>query len=490
MVRLLPASPSRMRFHESRILEARPRAGLRLALLAGVSVTIAGRTGEAAEPDTSTTDAAALHPSPLASPLALPLALPLGPPLALADAEARALEHQPAIAQARGQTEAAEGRVEQSRAGYLPQVTLTGLYERTTGNFASRPGSLPTTTTLPGWNSTLYNYFNFGAQGSQLIYDFGQTDGRWRAAAVNRDASQSNERTTRAQTLLNLRRAYFQARAARDLIGVTSESAQNQQKHLTQIEAFVRAGIRPEIDLAQARTDLANAKVQLVTAENNYAVAIVALDQAMGLPADARFEPTETELAPVVGESAPRDQLFTDAERARPEVATLEDQRHAQELTVRALAGGYGPAVSAVASATETGIALDHLVPNWYVGLSLGWFIFQGGLTKGQVREANGTLAALAAQLEILRLQIRSDVEQARLAVTAAKSTIAAADEALVNAREQLRLAERRYETGLGSVIELGDAQVAATSAGAQQVGARTSLALARAQLLNAIGAP
>jgi len=72
--------------------------------------------------------------------------------------------------------------------------------------------------------------------------------------------------------------------------------------------------------------------------------------------------------------------------------------------------------------------------------------------------------------------------------VAAAKANIAAATEALVNARELLRLAERRYETGLGSAIELGDAQLARNTAAAQEVSARYSLASARAQLLFALG--
>ena len=55
----------------------------------------------------------------------------------------------------------------------------------------------------------------------------------------------------------------------------------------------------------------------------------------------------------------------------------------------------------------------------------------------------------------------------------AAKATITAAEEALVNARDQLSLAEGRYKQGLGSVIELGDAQVAYTTAAAQAVQAR-----------------
>jgi outer membrane protein len=79
-------------------------------------------------------------------------------------------------------------------------------------------------------------------------------------------------------------------------------------------------------------------------------------------------------------------------------------------------------------------------------------------------------------------------VEQARLAVRASKAGLAAATDALANARERLRLAEGRYQTGVGSIIELGDAQLAATNAGGQRVRAEYDLATARAQLLEALG--
>ena len=85
-------------------------------------------------------------------------------------------------------------------------------------------------------------------------------------------------------------------------------------------------------------------------------------------------------------------------------------------------------------------------------------------------------------------VQVSVDVEQGRLAVRGAKSTIGGAEEALSNAREQLRLAEARYQTGQGSIIELADAQVAYTTAEAQEVSARFGLASARAQLLAALG--
>jgi outer membrane protein len=120
--------------------------------------------------------------------------------------------------------------------------------------------------------------------------------------------------------------------------------------------------------------------------------------------------------------------------------------------------------------------------------VTLTWNIFQGGLTRAQEREASATLEAARAQADVLRLQVAVDVEQARLAVRAARSALAAADEAHLNAREQLRLAERRYQTGVGSAIELGDSQVALATAAAQRVQADYNLSTARAQLVRALG--
>jgi outer membrane protein len=425
-------------------------------------------------------------------------------PLSLQQAEQTALRNQPNVRAAHGLEEAAEGRVEEARSGYLPQVTVTGSYERTTGNFATRPGVLPqnlTTSGMGGGTGTMvtagstpvswdpkFNYFQLNAGASQLLYDFGQTSNRWAAAGASRDAATDNTRTVGLQTLLNVRRAYFAARANRDLVAVAEETVRNQEKHVEQTQAFVRTGIQPDINLATVLTALANAKVQLVTARNNFAVAEAQLSQAMGVSVSESYTLSDEQIPPVAGEDGDSVALVAHAEKNRPEIANLMAQRRAQELTVSSVKGSYGPSLSAIANISEAGVAADSLAPNWYVGLGLTWNILQGGLTRGQVREAKGTLENLFGQEQALRLQVQVDVEQGRLGVQAAKATIGAAAEALVNARSQLTLAEKRYEHGLGSAVELDDAQVAYTTAEAQVVQAKFNMASARAQLLAALG--
>jgi outer membrane protein len=412
--------------------------------------------------------------------------------LTLSDVERAAQAQQPQVLVARAATGIAEGQSEQARAPLLPQVTASASYTRETGNYVPRPGFVSNGTTaapVQGWSlSSSFDYWSFGVTGTQLIYDFGQTYKKYSAARSTVQAQRAAEQTTRLTIVSAVRRAYFGAWAMRALVDVARETLDDQNKHLGQVQAFVEVGTQPPIALAQQRAAVANARVQLISAQNNYETAKAQLNQAAGIVGGTDYEVADDDLAPVEDEDQPLSTLVARAMAARPEFATLQRQRDAQDATLSAARGGYGPTLSALAGATDGGTALDGLVPNWDAEVLLTWPIFQGGLTRGQVHQAEAGLQSIDAQRGLEHLQVQLDVDSARLAIRAAKATIGASDDALTSAREQLRLAEQRYATGVGSIIELTDAQVAYTSAAAQVVQARYGLATARAQLLAALG--
>jgi outer membrane protein len=412
---------------------------------------------------------AAQPPPPAAPPLAAPA--PASRVLTLDEAVQTARERQPQLLQARSTSEAAAARADEARANLLPQVNALAQYQRRKDTVGREP-----------------NFYSVGLQASQLVYDFGQTSGRWEAARAGAEAQRDTERATASQIVLNARTFYFNARAQKDLVGVARENLANQDAHLKQTEVFVQLGTRPAIDLAQARTDRANAEVQLINAQNGYATAKAQLNQAIGLDAGTDYDVGDETLAPLAGEDTDGEALLAEALRNRPDVVAADQQVRAQELTVKAARGGYFPALGVSASAAEAGVALDRTAFDWSAGATLSWGIFQGGLTRAQEQEARANLSGAQAQLASVKQQVRVDVEQARLAVRASKAALGAAGEALVNARERLRLAEGRYQTGVGSAIELGDAQVALTTAAAQRVQAEFNLATSRAQLIRALG--
>jgi outer membrane protein len=406
--------------------------------------------------------------------------------LSLDEAERIGLARQPTVIQAEAAAEAAAARADESRAPLLPQVVGAAAYQRTTANIVARPGvSLPSPSTT---SRQTFGYYSASLTLSQLLWDFGQTSDRWRAAREGARAQAAGADAQRQQALLLIRTSYFAAQSARELAAVAHEAVQNSDRHLVQVQAFVDVGTRPEIDLAQARTLRANAEVQVIQAENNYVAARAELNAAMGLERGTDYDVSDTAWAPLPGETGGVEALVAAAFAARPDVRAAEVQLLAQALTLRAVRSGYWPALFLGGNATDAGTSPDRLTWNWSAQLGLSWTLFQGALTPAQIREQAAQLRAVTAARDAVRLAARLEVVQAENAVRAQRAITTAASQALASARSQLALAEARYQAGLGSALELDDAQLAATNAAAQQVVARQALSSARALLAKAIG--
>ena len=432
--------------------------------------------------------------------------------LSLAEALQTAQKDQPTVHQAHANTEAAKARVGEARAPLLPQISGTAQYTRGTNNTWNL--SSPCTQAVfngasTGGVGTMINSsppsfsscdkLNLSITASQTLWDASGQLARWRQNATFAESVAETERATRLGVALNVRTFYFAARANKALVQVAKDTLANQQKHLNQVVGFVKVGTQPEIALAQQRTAVANAQVQVINSENNYEVAKAQLNQAIGLERDTAYDVEDESTPPIEGEDRDIDPLLVEALKSRPDYISLEKQVDAQRLAVWAARTAYGPNLSAATTFSEQG-SLDQvntafgqtfpnaLAWNWTLNITLTWQLFQGGLTWYTVKEQKANLEGVEAQRDLLRQQVRLGVEQARLAVRAAKAALGAAIEAEANAKEQLRLAEGRYAAGVGSIIELGDAQVAATTAQAQKVQADYNVSTARAQLLNALG--
>jgi outer membrane protein len=421
------------------------------------------------------------RPAAAAATERLPAVLSLDAALGLAR------KHQPDLRAAHFNTAAANARVDEQFSNLLPQVNGNASVRRQTG---SQVTAVPAMGTTPGalvTTSKTTNVYQASASASQLIWDFGQTIRKRDAAQASADAALDTEKASALTIDFNLRAAFYTASTARSNVDVARETLANQNKHLEQIQSFVDLGRNPTIDLLQARVDQANAEVLLINAQNDFATARVVLNQTMGVEADIDYDVEPTVSAPIPSESSSLEALVEEALKARPEIAALQAQVRAQVMSNKSVYGRYWPTLLAQANANYSGLDIDRLTYLLYAGLGLQWTLYDGGETRATLREGSAQVAALAAQIDSIRLQVRVDVEQARLAVAATKASLGAADRSLTNARARLDLAELRYRTGVGSIIELSDAQLAATTAAFQKLQAQLKLDTARAQLTKAL---
>ncbi|MDB4974078.1 MAG: outer rane efflux protein [Myxococcaceae bacterium] len=436
--------------------------------------------------------------------------------LTLAAALEKGRANNPTLRGQVAQGQAIDAQQDKALSALLPTLTGNASYARTTSNFVQRPGysggggnsattdlvitnadgtaTLATATSKPraqstNYNPALFNTFNFGLTANVLLYDFNTTIDRYRSA---KETTKGYEERTRAAALtvdFNVRDSFLRARAQKALIAVAKQTVENNQRHVDQIQAFVDAGTRPEIDLLQVRTDLANARVALLQAENAYAVAKVTLQRNMGVEEELDFEISDEQVPVVDGEARRLDELLRQAMHDRPDVTALVRDLRAAELNVGAAKGGYGPALNGSAAITRQGIELGNLATNWQVGAQASWQFLSGGYTRADVHQARANVSRAEASIAELRSTVRLQVAQAQINLQTALAQLDAAGEALTNARGRMALAEGRYEAGVGNIIELGDAQIALTQAESQRIQSEYNISLARAQLISALGA-
>jgi len=396
-----------------------------------------------------------------------------------------ALRQQPSLRQSRAQVEASRGRVDQVRANLRPQLSLNlGVSAGGGGGvFNPEPGEPSRAFFDASGGATV------GASMNWRIWDFGQTAAQLRAARLSADASAAGIDTT----VLDVRRAvelsYLDAVARARLVTVADATVKSEDAHLDQAKRFVAAQAKDPIEVVQAQARAANARAALAQAHSNAAIALANLRAAIGwVDPNQSLAVADTWPTPPAS-PPPLVALVETARKSRPEIVELDKQVAAAEANIDAAAAGKRPVLSASArSDWSPGTGENLPQPAWSVGVNLSWLLFDGGRTAADVRVARANRESAFAQRDALLLDLTSQLDANRARIEANRAGVQASTEAVDAARAQLRLAEARYAQGLGSQIELADAQTAVTTAEGNLITAEYQLASAWAELRRALG--
>lgn len=401
----------------------------------------------------------------------LALALAAGPTLTIDQALTLAKQN-PQIAQAQGAVMQARGQVGVARSGFLPSASASASVFGTTLN----PGQQP--------RETFYPLYGSSVTLSQTLWDFGRTLGAFQAARDVESSARFDVENTWQQVELSVRTAYYTVLATQALVNVAQQTVDSNQKKLDLAKGLFEVGQRPRFDVTKAEVDLENSRISLLQARNGVVLSRIALTQAIGRDVnDATL--VFPELPPAGDPDVPA--LLRTAIENRPDLKSVDLQILAAGETLDSLRSGWLPILGASATVRWNGTDTP-LVNNWTAGATLTWPFLNGGAVLGRAESQTGVIAQVKAGRDLLLLQIRSEVEQAVATLGEARARRAVAKTLVVQAKESLDLAGGRYQAGLGTIIELSDAQTSYSSAQAQEVKAVFDLATAWAQLKKATG--
>lgn len=404
--------------------------------------------------------------------------------LTLKDAEALALKNHPQVLSAQYQALASNEAVREQLSAYYPTV------------FGSVTGSVADNNTRIGagflTDSRLFSRFGQGITVDQLITDSGRTPNLVASSRLQSKAAAQTAQATRYDVLLSVNQAFFEVLRAQALLKVAQQTVNERQVVADQVGALVKNKLKSDLDLSFAQVNLAQAKLLLITAQNNITKAFAQLNRAVGSDSSQSYTLQEEPSPPAPPLTA--DPLVAEAMTNRPELIALGFDRQAAYKFQKAERDLSFPTVEGMGVAglilDIDQITLPRVIPDHYEGaaINVNIPIFNGHLFAA--RRAAALLKARAADQDLRNEQerISRDVRDAWADSTTAFQQIGVSDQLENQAKLALALAQGRYNLGLSSIVELNQAQLSETEAEIQDVNAKFDYQIQNAALQYQIG--
>ncbi|ACM19093.1 efflux pump, RND family, outer membrane protein [Geotalea daltonii FRC-32] len=395
-------------------------------------------------------------------------------PLSLDEALVMALKKHPQLIEARENVNGSEARTGQALANYYPQISVVADWSKGRSFF----GPLERAISTEVHTEAMYL--------KQTIYDFGRTKGSVDAAQSAREAAAETVAIARQDVALRVRIAFYLLLAAEKQVLATGETVRAREAVFQQAQEFFIQGIRAKVEVSRAEANLYAAKTALIRAENNRDLAKVELANSIGIPSLADRQP----VAPAIG-SAPlpdESQVLQEAISRRSELKQLDSLGSVAAANLKTARSGYLPILSGTAS---VGYADRSFPPGdnvWGVGLNLTMPLFSGFSTREQEKESLAALRGVEARKNSVKLQVVKDVKFAWLGVREATDRIVSTKKEVAAAGENQALAMGRYQEGVGTIVEVTDAQAQALDADTAHIQAVYDYQIALARLDRAVG--
>jgi outer membrane protein len=321
---------------------------------------------------------------------------------------------------------------------------------------------------------------------SQTILNFQQIRGYQIGREGTRQA-RADEQTTR-ETVVNLVVDQYllilRALATRDAARSRVALAQRLYEQATELQ---KTGIGLNIDTVRANVELQNERQNLIDAETLTHTTTYGLADLLDLPRDQDLEATDRldfyELP-----ALDRELLLNQALTSRPEIRSLTSQKRIAELTTDSARDQRLPQLDFSGFWLYQGSRFNNGIPAYTYALSLQFPLFTGGRIRAETARAKLEEQRVAEIRRQLEAQIIDQVKSALDQLTAARNSVDVANLGFKLAQEEVAQAQRRFQAGVTTNVEVITAQDALARASDNQIAALFQFNLSRASLAHATG--
>ena len=341
--------------------------------------------------------------------------------------------------------------------GFLPEVTLTGskiLDEKlmTIEIPPFFPGGEPTTATL-----RFTRNYAFSFQVVQPVFTGGKIFFNYKNAELDLRLAREKEKNSRADTILNVRKAFYNIQILQELLNAHKEAYALAEGNYKNVKNSFDLGMASQYDLLRAELAFSAVKPDVLRVENLLETSTLGLKLLLGLPANQEvrlqgelgYLQVELELA----------NLLQSSLKSRSELLQLQMQRQKVANLLKIAWAQYVPNFSLVASYNYQSDYFNFSKNNWdnYYNISLGvsFPIFTGLKRSAQIGEMNVMKKIMDLNVRQLGDATRLEVESGYRSIRQEYENIQMGLKNVESAKEGVRIAELSYQEGMITILEL-----------------------------------
>lgn len=328
-----------------------------------------------------------------------------------------------------------------------------------------------------------------GATLNYLLFDFGARDAAVESARESLAAANWNHNAGLQQVVYDTVEAYYLVSASDENVLATGVAVQSARQSLDAAQARLGAGRGTRADVLQAQTAFSQAQLNRTRAEGDAATARGTLANVLGLPPNTALElSAPPPLAELDFARQAIDQLLDTAKTRRPELRAAEAQIRSAQANVKAADAEGRPVISAFADISSAHRSPGADPRSGAVGVTLNIPLFTGFRNTYQRRAARDQVIASEASRERLAQEIALDVWRAYQTMQTEGQAYETALDLVASAQEAYQAALARYRAGVGTLIDVLNAQSATADADFQKIQSQFRWYISKAALARALG--
>jgi outer membrane protein TolC len=320
---------------------------------------------------------------------------------------------------------------------------------------------------------------------SWTVFAGGRIRAANRAAEAGLDAADA-ERSGTQQTLTSeLVDRYFKRRLAADVLDVRKQALETLNRHVQDAQRLQQAGQIARTDALRAQVARAEADRDYKVASRDVALASVALQATLGT--DQNVEPATP--LPAAPKLEPRERFAATADSANPDLRRLSALEAQSRQGTAAAKAEYFPVVRVLGQQELLQHRLNTTTdPKWLVGVELKWELFNGFGREHRVAAAKLAEQEVGTRRDGARRDVFTLVQSRYDEYVSAVDQYTSLQSSLALAQESLRSERRAFAEGVGTSLEVVDAQLALSRIQVELLNSQYDAVVALARLLEASG--